>query len=142
MLTLPLATHCRRFSWGLGMTAVAKSDQSTGNSAFASYAVQSGELVFAITAPYSRACRAANVRLVIVPCDDRLTSNLRVLESHLRAISRVTIGFLAWQGGANSAVPVPWFDQQTAFDFVCKHGLAVRAVGERTNSCRTLVTLS
>ena len=45
------------------MTAVAKSDQSTGNSAFASYALQSGELVFAITAPYSRACRAANVVL-------------------------------------------------------------------------------
>ena len=52
-----------RFSWGLGMTPVAKSDQSTGNSAFASYAVQSGELVFAITAPYSRACRAANVNV-------------------------------------------------------------------------------
>ena len=51
-----------RFSWGLGMNQVAKSDQSTGNSAFASYAVQSGELVFAVTAPYSRACRAANVR--------------------------------------------------------------------------------
>ena len=51
-----------RFSWGLGMNLVAKSDQSTGNSAFASYAVQSGELVFAVTAPYSRACRAANVR--------------------------------------------------------------------------------
>ncbi len=51
-----------RFSWGLGMNLVAKSDQSTGNSAFASYAVQSGELVFAVTAPYSRACRAAGVR--------------------------------------------------------------------------------
>ncbi len=34
------------------------------------------------------------------------------------------------QGGdGDSAVPVPWFDQQRAFDFVCKHGLAVRAVG-------------
>ena len=48
-----------RFAWGLGMALVAKSDQSTGNSAFASYALQSGELVFTLTAPYSRACRQA-----------------------------------------------------------------------------------
>ena len=33
------------------------------------------------------------------------------------------------QGAGDSAVPVPWFDQEKAFDFVCKHGLAVRAVG-------------
>ena len=62
-----LQIWCCRFSWGLGMNLVAKSDQSTGNSAFASYAVQSGELVFAITAPYSRACRAASVRLYSCP---------------------------------------------------------------------------
>lgn len=36
------------------MTLVAKSDQSTGNPLFASYALQSHELVFAFTAPYSR----------------------------------------------------------------------------------------
>ncbi|GAB4813284.1 hypothetical protein N2152v2_000330 [Parachlorella kessleri] len=44
----------RRFSQGLGMTLVAKSDQSTGNHHFASYVVQSHELTFTITAPYSR----------------------------------------------------------------------------------------
>ena len=36
------------------MALVAKSDQSTKNSCFASYVLQSGELVFTLTAPYSR----------------------------------------------------------------------------------------
>ncbi|KAH6780980.1 4-hydroxyphenylpyruvate dioxygenase [Perilla frutescens var. hirtella] len=43
----------RRFSWGLGMPLVAKSDLSTGNSAHASYLLRSGELSFLFTAPYS-----------------------------------------------------------------------------------------
>lgn len=56
----PLFTVLRRtcrLSWGLGLALVAKTDQSTGNSAFASYVLQSGELVVTVTAPYSRACR-------------------------------------------------------------------------------------
>lgn len=36
------------------MTLVARSDQSTGNSAFASYVLRSNELVFTFTAPYSK----------------------------------------------------------------------------------------
>lgn len=36
------------------MPLVAKSDQSTGNSAFASYVLKSNELTFIFTAPYSR----------------------------------------------------------------------------------------
>lgn len=43
----------RRFSWGLGMPLVAKSDLSTGNSAHASYLLRSGDLSFVFTAPYS-----------------------------------------------------------------------------------------
>ncbi|KAJ9522677.1 hypothetical protein QJQ45_019757, partial [Haematococcus lacustris] len=43
-----------RFQHGLGMTLVAKSDQSTGNSTFASYVLRSNDLVFTFTAPYSR----------------------------------------------------------------------------------------
>eukprot|EP01035_Chromulina_nebulosa_P017833 gene17833-23445_t len=38
---------------GLGAEYVAKSDQSTGNSLFASYVLQSGQVRFAFTAPYS-----------------------------------------------------------------------------------------
>ncbi|KAK1388739.1 4-hydroxyphenylpyruvate dioxygenase [Heracleum sosnowskyi] len=44
---------CRRFSWGLGMPVVAKSDLSTGNSVHASYLIRSGQLNFVFTAPYS-----------------------------------------------------------------------------------------
>ncbi|CAM6102953.1 unnamed protein product [Calypogeia fissa] len=44
----------RRFSWGLGMNLVAKSDQSTGNQTYCSYVIQSNELVFSFTAPYSK----------------------------------------------------------------------------------------
>jgi len=47
------ASH--RFTWGLGMPEVARSDMSTGNLTYASHAVQSGELVFTFTAPYSNA---------------------------------------------------------------------------------------
>ncbi|KAI7838946.1 hypothetical protein COHA_007305 [Chlorella ohadii] len=46
-------TTSGRFGFGLGMTLVAKSDQSTGNHHFASYVMQSGDLVMAFTAPYS-----------------------------------------------------------------------------------------
>ncbi|XP_059450009.1 4-hydroxyphenylpyruvate dioxygenase [Corylus avellana] len=43
----------RRFSWGLGMPIVAKSDLSTGNLTHASYLIRSGNLCFLFTAPYS-----------------------------------------------------------------------------------------
>ncbi|KAF5207269.1 4-hydroxyphenylpyruvate dioxygenase [Thalictrum thalictroides] len=42
-----------RFSWGLGMPIVSKSDLSTGNMVHASYLLRSGELNFLFTAPYS-----------------------------------------------------------------------------------------
>lgn len=44
----------RRFSWGLGMQIVAKSDQSTGNQTYASYVIRSGNVKFMFTAPYSK----------------------------------------------------------------------------------------
>ncbi|KAL1307645.1 hypothetical protein HN51_049545 [Arachis hypogaea] len=42
-----------RFSWGLGMPIVAKSDLSTGNAVHASYLLRSGDLNFLFSAPYS-----------------------------------------------------------------------------------------
>ena len=57
----------RRFAWGLGMPQVAKSDLSTHNSTFASYVLQSRELVFTLTAPYSRANRKAEGTAPPVP---------------------------------------------------------------------------
>ena len=49
-----------RFSWGLGMPQVAKSDHSTGNSSFASYVLKSDQLTFIFTAPYSRVAAPAD----------------------------------------------------------------------------------
>lgn len=43
----------RRFSWGLGMPIVAKSDLSTGNPVHASYLLRSGDLSFLFSSPYS-----------------------------------------------------------------------------------------
>uniref|UniRef100_M4BWQ0 4-hydroxyphenylpyruvate dioxygenase n=1 Tax=Hyaloperonospora arabidopsidis (strain Emoy2) TaxID=559515 RepID=M4BWQ0_HYAAE len=43
----------RRFAWGLGMSQVGKSDQSTGNHVSASYVIQSGEVKLVFTAPYA-----------------------------------------------------------------------------------------
>lgn len=43
----------RRFTWGLGMQQVAKSDMSTGNKACASVVCRSNETVFVFTAPYN-----------------------------------------------------------------------------------------
>ncbi|KAI3921475.1 hypothetical protein MKW98_013409 [Papaver atlanticum] len=44
----------RRFSWGLGMPIIAKSDLSTANYIHASYIINSGDLNFIFTAPYSK----------------------------------------------------------------------------------------
>lgn len=55
----------KRFSWGLGMPTVAKSDLSTGNSTYASYVLQSNDLVFVFTAPYSKSVRGSDSRAPI-----------------------------------------------------------------------------
>lgn len=45
------ASH--RFTWGMGMPLVARSDITTGNNTYASHVIKSGEIVFMFTAPYS-----------------------------------------------------------------------------------------
>jgi len=47
-------TTYKRFLYGLGMNLVAKSDMSTGNKKYSSYAIRSGEMTFVFTAPYCR----------------------------------------------------------------------------------------
>jgi len=113
--TADATTAARRFSAGLGMTLAAKSDQSTGNAVFASYALRSGELVLAFTAPYSRRAAA------------------------LAAEAAARAGGAGAAGGGPSAlaaasapppcVPLPHYSQQAALDFVAAHGMAVRALG-------------
>ena len=55
MLPLP-SPLAARFSHGLGMPIVGHSDQSTGNSSYASYTLKSNDLVFLFTSPYSSKC--------------------------------------------------------------------------------------
>jgi 4-hydroxyphenylpyruvate dioxygenase len=43
----------RRFTWGLGMQQVAKSDLSTGNKTYASVVCRSNDVTFVFTAPYN-----------------------------------------------------------------------------------------
>lgn len=76
-----------RFGYGLGLSLVAKSDQSTGNHHFASYVMQSGDLVMAFTAPYSTQT-------------DKMGSQ-----------------------------PPVEYDQDEAYTFLKRHGMAVRAFG-------------
>ncbi|KAL2933084.1 4-hydroxyphenylpyruvate dioxygenase [Bienertia sinuspersici] len=52
-----------RFSWGLGMRMVAKSDLSTGNLVHASYVLRSGDLDFLFTAPYAPSSSIATAGL-------------------------------------------------------------------------------
>ncbi|KAJ9540431.1 hypothetical protein OSB04_026937 [Centaurea solstitialis] len=54
----------RRFSWGLGMPIVLKSDLSTGNATHASYLLRSGHLNFLFTAPYSPSISTATTAAV------------------------------------------------------------------------------
>jgi 4-hydroxyphenylpyruvate dioxygenase len=108
--TADATTAARRFAAGLGMTLVAKSDQSTGNPTFASYALRSGELVLAFTAPYSR----------------------RAVALAAEAASKT--------GSAPAAaprVPLPSYSQQDALDFVAAHGLAVRALAVEVDDARS-----
>ncbi len=104
---------CIRFQVALGMGLVAKSDQSTGNSAYASYALQSNDLVFAFTAPYAK---------WVAPLVGYTCISMPKLPSCTR---RAVAG-----NSVPGMVPLPNYSADQANAFIVKHGLAVRAVGE------------
>eukprot|EP00752_Nemacystus_decipiens_P018320 g16436.t1 len=94
-----------RFIWGLGMKLVAKSDQSTGNTQHASYVVQSNDLRFVCTAPYS---------LATAPPP---TAGMTSAEAGPPSAS------------SSSSSPLPGFDPAAAHEFFRRHGLAGKAIG-------------
>jgi len=59
-----------RFSWGLGMPIVAKSDLSTGNQVHASYLLRSGDLSFLFSAPYAPSISAGAASTAAIPTFD------------------------------------------------------------------------
>ncbi|CAN6476146.1 unnamed protein product [Victoria cruziana] len=73
------STAAARFSWGLGMSPIARSDLSTGN-AF-STVLRSGDLVFAFTAPYSPTVSADAASLCPLPFFSAAAAN-RFFASH------------------------------------------------------------
>ncbi len=124
-LTLPhlpetLALPPQRFQHALGMTLVAKSDLSTSNTQFASYVLQSNDVVFAFTAPYSRTAWK--------------TSGTPSSAHHPSAAAAAAAAAAepAANGSASKAPssPLPHYDQVAAHEFIASHGLAVKAVGE------------
>jgi 4-hydroxyphenylpyruvate dioxygenase len=99
----------RRFAWGLGMHLVAKSDQTTGNQTYCSYAIQSNELVFTFTAPYSSKIDQSTTKM---PHPGYKSSEARAfIESHGLAVRAVGISVSDAAEAfhisvANGAVPV------------------------------------
>ncbi|XP_050381754.1 LOW QUALITY PROTEIN: 4-hydroxyphenylpyruvate dioxygenase [Argentina anserina] len=94
-----------RFSWGLGMPLVAKSDLSTGNHSHASYLLRSSDLSFLFTAPYS-------------PTLSDPTSSASLPSFHHSA-SR---SFSAKHGLAVRAVAIQVSDADLAFHSSVSHG--------------------
>ena len=90
----------RRFARGLGMVPAARSDQGTGNQHCASYALCSGELVFAFTAPLAATADRAAVPPPPLPWYDADAAH----------------AFLRRHGLAVRAVGVEVADARAAFD--------------------------
>ncbi|OIW16305.1 hypothetical protein TanjilG_19021 [Lupinus angustifolius] len=97
----------RRFSWGLGMPIVAKSDLSTGNYIHASYLLRSGNLNFVFSAPYSTTISDSTATTTAaIPTFDAATCN----------------SFTASHGIAVRAVAVEVDDAEAAFNTSVEHG--------------------
>ncbi|KAI4305947.1 hypothetical protein L6164_029272 [Bauhinia variegata] len=100
----------RRFSWGLGMPIVAKSDLSTGNGTHASYLLRSGDLCFLFTAPYSPSIAA----MENLSSSD--TASIPTFDRH------ACIAFSAAHGLAVRAVAVEVENAEIAFATSVAHG--------------------
>ncbi|KAM5580091.1 4-hydroxyphenylpyruvate dioxygenase [Rosa sericea] len=97
-----------RFSWGLGIPMVAKSDLSTGNQTHASYLLRSGDLSILFTAPYSPT--------ISHPTRPTSTASIPTFD---HSASRA---FSAKQGIGVRAVAVEVADADLAFHASVSHG--------------------
>eukprot|EP00736_Rhodelphis_marinus_P006274 Rmarinus@m.4843 len=96
----------QRFMWGLGMSLVAKSDQSTGNHTYCSYVVKSKDIVFVFSAPYAQDLPDATASKAPFP---DVTAN----EMH---------EFSRKHGFGARAIALEVEDAQVAFDTAVKNG--------------------
>ncbi|GBG86679.1 hypothetical protein CBR_g41741 [Chara braunii] len=88
-----------RFAWAMGMRETAQSNLTTGNHLYSSRVLQSGDITFVFTAPYSKQLCAKELSAVEQGQDSL------------------------------PAVPHPHFNPENARSFFDKHGVAVAAVG-------------
>jgi len=88
-----------RFSLALGMPIVCESGQFTGNDQCVSYGLESGNVRFVVTAPYSE------------------------------EVQKMNIGGGGNEEEFDAPDPLPGFDAGKAHSFFRRHGLAARAVG-------------
>lgn len=100
----------RRFSWGLGMQFLAKSDLSTGNLTHASYLLRSGDLNFLFTAPYSPSIALSQ------NLPPQSTASIPTFDH------TVCRSFSASHGLAVRAVGIEVEDAETAFTTSVSHG--------------------
>ncbi|MBA0788212.1 hypothetical protein Gotri_006701 [Gossypium trilobum] len=100
----------RRFSWGLGMQFVAKSDLSTGNLTHASYLLRSGDLNFLFTAPYSPSIAVAQ------NLSPQSTASIPSFDHSL------CCSFAATHGLGVRAIAIEVDDAETAFTTSVTHG--------------------
>ncbi|KAK9285342.1 hypothetical protein L1049_024533 [Liquidambar formosana] len=96
----------RRFSWGLGMPIVAKSDLSTGNDTHASYLLRSGNLCFLFSAPYSPSIASTGATTATIPTFDHSASR----------------AFSASHGLGVRAIAIEVEDAEVAFNTSVAHG--------------------
>jgi 4-hydroxyphenylpyruvate dioxygenase len=97
----------RRFSWGLGMPIVAKSDLSTGNLTHASYLLRSGDLNLIFSAAYSPS---------ILLSSPSSTASIPTFDA------TTCFSFSASHGLAVRAVAVEVDDAELAFTTSVNHG--------------------
>ncbi|XP_020209855.1 4-hydroxyphenylpyruvate dioxygenase-like, partial [Cajanus cajan] len=94
-----------RFSWGLGMPIIAKSDLSTGNQVHASYLLRSGDLSFLFSAPYSPSLYA-HASTAAIPTFD----------------AAACLAFAANHGLGVRAIALEVADAEAAFSASVEHG--------------------
>lgn len=96
----------KRFTWGLGMRLTGKSDQSTNNQECASYVIESVDVKFIITAPYSTETTKAPDAVTPLPGYDAAFAHQFVIK----------------HGLAVRALGIQVADAKEAYEVSVKHG--------------------
>ena len=99
---------CNRFLHGLGMHLISKSDQSSGNTLYSSYCLESGSTKMIFTAP--------------------LGGNYHQNESE-----KISQG-IEEENDMKNTTPFPSYNEDNAYNFFRKHGTAVKAVAIEVDS--------